>query len=236
MLNFLFHTDNLPFTIALMVLVILMLIEVVGLLSGLHVSEAVDNMIPDIGVDGAGIDGPDHLDGEGSIEGAGADAPYAILRALTWLGLGKVPVIIFIGLFLAVFGMIGLAGQFIIMKITGGNFMIPGWIAWAPAMAAAIPPVRLCCSAVGRVFPKVQTTAVSEATFIGRVAIVTQGRARRGSPSQARLRDQHGQVHYLLVEPDQEDETFDTGCEVLLVKRHGAVFQAIRNTSAAMVD
>ena len=81
-----------------------------------------------------------------------------------------------------------------------------------------------------------ETESVSEKTFIGRIAVVTLGKARVGSPAQAKLRDQHGQTHYVMVEPDQPGEEFPAGTDVLLVRQVGAVFKSIRNTRSVLVD
>jgi hypothetical protein len=79
------------------------------------------------------------------------------------------------------------------------------------------------------VIPKDETEVVSENSFIGRVAVITLGEALRGKPAEAKLTDQFGQDHYLMVEPDQEIETFPQGTEVLIVRRQGAVFTGITN-------
>ncbi|MEZ5581571.1 MAG: DUF1449 family protein [Candidatus Competibacteraceae bacterium] len=44
--------------------------------------------------------------------------------------------------------------------------------------------------------------------FIGRVAVITLGTAGYDSPAQAKLRDQHGQTHYIMTAPDQPKNAF----------------------------
>jgi hypothetical protein len=66
--------------------------------------------------------------------------------------------------------------------------------------------------------------------------VITLGNARRGYPAEARLKDEHGQLHYVMVEPDSDSEEFAQGSTVLLVKQESSVFRAIRNTSDALID
>jgi hypothetical protein len=77
--------------------------------------------------------------------------------------------------------------------------------------------------------PGDETEAVSEESFIGRIAVVTLGEARAGKPAQGKLSDQHGQTHYVMLEPAASGEVFETGASVLLIGQEGAVFQGIRN-------
>ncbi|MEL6964311.1 MAG: OB-fold-containig protein, partial [Pseudomonadota bacterium] len=73
-------------------------------------------------------------------------------------------------------------------------------------------------------------------SFVGRVATITLGSARLGQPAQAKLQDQHGQTHYVMVEPDRQDITFEQGSRVLLVARARGVFRAIKNKNNALID
>jgi hypothetical protein len=84
--------------------------------------------------------------------------------------------------------------------------------------------------------PKDETDAVSEQSFIGRVAVITLGNASHGSPAEAKLKDQHGQMHYVMVEPDLPNEAFSQGTAVILVRQKGAHFTAINNTSNVLID
>ncbi len=53
------------------------------------------------------------------------------------------------------------------------------------------------------------------------------GTARRGSPAQARVSDVHGQVHYVMVEPYDDDHSFGQGDTVRLDRRDGNIFIAV---------
>jgi hypothetical protein len=60
--------------------------------------------------------------------------------------------------------------------------------------------------------------------------VIVSGTARLGYPAQGKVTSEHGQVLYVMVEPDVPDTTFAPHDAVLLVKRlSGTRFQAIRN-------
>jgi len=83
---------------------------------------------------------------------------------------------------------------------------------------------------IGRYIPRDETSAVSEESFIGRVARLTADSAAMGRPGQAKLIDEYGRTHYLLVAPDDPEIRFTHDDVVLIVSRaSGSLFHAIRN-------
>jgi hypothetical protein len=150
------------------------------------------------------------------------------------LNIGRVPVLVLLVLFLFGFGIAGLA----IQSITSNTFgsLLPGIVASAPALIVGLFFMKLMGRMVARLVPKEETEAVSEKSFVGRIAVITTGRARAGQPAQGKVYDQHGHCHYVMVEPDVKEDIFETGHQVLLVKQEGARFLAIKNPKAALVD
>jgi hypothetical protein len=207
-----FAPENVLFSVALLVMLVLAALEALGVILGGGISHAVDAMLP-------GLD---------------ADADVGHGGVLGWLHLGKVPLLILLIILLTVFGVIGLALQAVTRAMFG--FYWPGLAAAVPSVALALPAVRAAGALYLKLAPRDETTAVSEEALIGRVAVITLGEARKGAPAEGRLRDQHGQTHYVMVEPDVEGEGFPAGTEVLLVTRAGAKFFGIRNPSAALSD
>ena len=106
----------------------------------------------------------------------------------------------------------------------------------SPAVIVAVPSVRVIGTGLAKLIPKDETTAVSTDSFVGRVATITLGTARKGEPAQAKLTDRHGQTHYVMVEPDSEDTVFEAGDSVLLIEQAGPRFVAVANTNAALTD
>lgn len=84
--------------------------------------------------------------------------------------------------------------------------------------------------------PKDETDAVSGKTLIGRVATIISGTAKPENPVQAKVKDEHGKTHYIMVEPDKAEESFETHSKVVLVSQSGAVFKAISSKSSALND
>ncbi len=126
--------------------------------------------------------------------------------------------------FLAVFGMVGLALQQAALALAGG--VLP-WVAAVPAAAVlALPGTRLAGRLLAPILPRDETTAVSLDSLVGRRARIVVGVARPGSPARARVADVHGQAHFVMVEPVAGD-AHDERAELLVVAREGDVFRVV---------
>ena len=201
----LLEPHNLPFAIAMGLMVLLALVQVLGLGDwGVGADLDVD---PDIGADADASLQP------GMVEGL-----------LTLLGVGRVPLTIWLALFLLMFAGIGLSVQELATSLTGAPLY--SWLAAVIAGAAAVPVTGVLARPLGAILPKDHTTAVSTASLIGRRATITDGVARAGSPARARVRDIHGQAHYVMVEPHEQTSALHAGDEVLLVRREKDQFYA----------
>lgn len=218
-----FSPGTVPFTAALGLMLAIGLLELLSTVMGLGVSHALDKVVGALHLD-TDVDADVHV---GDVHHVGA-----LSQVLGWLHVGKVPVLIVFVIFLTLFGLLGLALQAIIQGLTGS--MLPALLAVIPAFVGSLPGVRLTAGVLARVLPRDETDAVSRASFIGRIATLGPATALRGTPAQAKLRDQHGQAHYVLVEPDNEDEVLEASSDVLLVRQGIAVYYAIKNTSAAL--
>lgn len=227
MFEFLLASQNMPFTISLAVMLALALLEGVGTIMGMGLSGFIDGMMPDIDFD---MD----IDLDVDVDGPDAPATGTASRLLGWLRLGEVPAVILFIIFLTGFGLIGLGVQSFAERTIGA--LLPGVIAMVPAFFLSLPVVRLIGGGIGKIMPKDETDAVSVRTFIGRIAVITQGTASSGNPAEAKLKDQFGHYHYIMVEPDGTGDVFERGTAVLLVSQAGAVFKGILNPSDALVD
>ena len=201
----LLEPHNLPFAIAMGLMVLLALVQVLGLGDwGVDADLDVD---PDIGADADASLQP------GMVEGL-----------LTLLGMGRVPLTIWLALFLLMFAGIGLSVQELATSLTGAPLY--SWLAALIAGAAAVPVTGVLARPLGAILPKDHTTAVSTQSLIGRRATITDGVARTGSPARARVRDVHGQAQYVMVEPHEQSSELHSGDEVLLVRREKDQFYA----------
>lgn len=199
----LLEAHNLPFAIAMGLMVLLALVQVLGL--------------GDWGVD-ADLDPEIGADADASLQ------PGMVEGLLTLLGVGRVPLTIWLALFLLMFAGIGLSVQQLATSLTGAPLY--SWLAAVIAGAAAVPITGVLARPLGAILPKDHTTAVSTASLIGRRATITDGVARTGSPARARVRDVHGQAHYVMVEPHEQSSELHAGDEVLLVRREKDQFYA----------
>ncbi|MEX1015997.1 MAG: YqiJ family protein [Phycisphaeraceae bacterium] len=235
MLDFLLAIENLPFTIALAVMLGLGLLEGVTTVLGMGASSFLDTFLPDVDID-ADLDFNqfDLTAGDGDLDLGDVASHGPIAKIMGWMHIGRVPVLILLALFLLTFGMAGLFVQSFAEALTG--MLLPAILATVPALIVAVFVVHYTGGLLARIIPRDESDAVSEDSFVGRVAQITLGTARRGMPAQAKLRDQHGRTHYVMVEPDTDDAVFEQGTHVLLVKRENARFLAIANPNDALVD
>lgn len=193
-LEFLGQGENIAFSVALALMVLIGLVEALGL-GAASIDVDLDLHLPD------------------------AAAP------LHWLGIGRVPLLVLLIAFLAAFGLVGLAGQQLAQELTGT--LVSPWLAIPAAAAAALPVTAAGSRLLARVLPQDETTAIDVATLVGRTGQIVVGTARRGAPARARVRDEHGQSHYVLVEPDNDGQAIGEGETVLLVRREANLFRAI---------
>jgi hypothetical protein len=215
---FLLAPQNLPFAVALAIMGLLTLLEFLAIVFAGHTSHVLDGLFPEL-----------HL---GDVDGSEIAAASFLDRFLGWLHFGTVPVLMLLAVWLLSFGFIGLAGQMVLRNTLG--FMLPGWLAALAVLPVTLPCVRVGGSILAKVMPRDETQSVSAQSFIGQVATIVLGTARVASPAQARLRDKHGQSHYVMVEPDEAGEEFDAGDSVLLVAQAGATYRVIRNDNPAL--
>jgi membrane protein implicated in regulation of membrane protease activity len=194
MLEIIAAPANLPFSVALLIMLMIGAVEALGL-----GASAV------------------HLDVHADVDGGG--------DLLGWLGIGRVPLLMLLVVFLALFGLAGLA----IQQFAGP---LPLWIAVPGAVAAALPLTGFGARGLARIMPGDETTAVSLDSLVGRRGTITIGTARRGSPAQARVADIHGQVHYVMVEPYDDHLGLGEGETVRLDSRQGNIFIAVGRADA----
>jgi membrane protein implicated in regulation of membrane protease activity len=190
MFDFILAPENLPFSVALLVMLMIGAVEAIGL-----------------GFGSADLDASADADG---------------FELLGWLGVGHVPLLILLVVLLALFGMIGLTLQQLVSAIAG--VPLAPWNAAAIAFVASLPLLGISARGLARIIPKDETTAIGLDSLLGKRATITVGTARRGSPAQARVRDVHGQSHYVMVEPNGDADAVAEGGTVLLIRREGNIF------------
>lgn len=195
---------NLPFLIAFGSLAVIALLQLTG------ISEAIEGA--------SEFEAPDGLE----IGGLGE-------ALTTLLGLGRVPLLIWLAALLFVFGTTGVIGQAVLTSLLGAP-LPAGWAALA-AGAAALPLNSIAMRPLAAIMPQDETTAIGLDDLVRRDAEIQIGTSRPGSPARAKVIDVHGQAHFVMVEPHDADQELNAGDTVLLVRREGQTFFGVQYES-----
>lgn len=159
-----------------------------------------------------------HLDVDADVDGnVGSDS------LLGWLGLKTgLPVLIWLTAFLGCFTLIGFAIQQIATAVAG----VPlHWsIAGGAGLIIGVISNAYVSSGLARLMPEYESTVIDTDDLIMRRATVLEGVSQRGHPARAKVVDQHGQAHYVMVEPHHDSDIIAQGESALLVRRAGPTF------------
>lgn len=230
MFDLFFAPQSIPFAIALAVVAGLFALEILGSLLGMSVLGAGSDG-PDIDIDAdfdlsadIDLDAPDlDIDLEGLADVA--DGPASPSGLLTWLGAHDVPFLIWLVSFLTMFGLFGLIIQTLATNIIGTPLFTG--LAVAAAVVPAIGITRIIANWVTLIMPKTETSAMRTRFLGGHSGTITQGTAMRAKPAEAKIKDRHGNFHYLRVEPLDDDGVFSQGDDVTLIRKRGDKFFVI---------
>jgi hypothetical protein len=213
----------LPFAIALAVTAGLFIIELISLMLGATVL-GLGGEAPDIDLD-TDFD----LSADIDIEGLDADlvgefgpAPSGFL---TWIGARDVPFLIWLVSFLTMFGLFGLMIQSVAISVLGVPLFTV--LAVAIAIVPALAITRVIANWVALIMPKTETSAMRMRFLGGHRGTITQGTATRGNPAEVKIKDRHGNMHYLRVEPLDDNGIFTQGSDVTLIRKRGDKFFVI---------
>ena len=193
--------DVRPFAIAAAIMMALGAIELLTTLVGFSLAELVGK---DVAVE--------------------ADSHTGLGGLFLWINAGRLPLLILIILALGVFSILGFLLQGV-AHMAGGA--VPVAIAALAAAAASIPVIRTASRGLSRIIPRDETYAVSEADFVGKVAVVSIGPLDQGLPGRVRLKDVFGNWHTVSARASRDSPALAVGASVLLVDRDARGFIAI---------
>lgn len=200
-------TTLFPFAAAFVLLFAIALMQVIGLGDVFGDADADGEFDMDADVDG-------HA---GAVEGL-----------MSFLGMGKMPFLMWLSLLLFLFSSTGFIGQYVIEALTGS--MLPALLAAPLALVPALPLTGMASSAFARILPRDETTAIARQSLLGKRGHIDIGKARRGSPARAIVKDIYGQSHNVMVEPHEDGASYVAGDEILLVRQEGDLFFAISDS------
>ena len=187
---------NMPFAAALVLMVLIALLQAFGLGHGFGDTDL------DADADGGALDG-----------------------LLSFVGIGRVPFMVWLASFLLSFAALGVGVQSLADGVLGAP--LDRWVAAALAAVAALPVTGLLARPIGAILPRDETTAVGLDSLVGRRAQIVTGRAAAGNPARARVHDHHGRPHYVMVEPHEAGSEMLEGDELLLVRRESERFYGV---------
>jgi hypothetical protein len=193
--------DVRPFAIAAAIMVTLGVIELLTTLVGFSFGELVGK---DVALEG--------------------DSHNILGGAFLWLNSGRLPLLILLVLALGVFSIEGFLLQGIAHAV---GTSVPVSIASLAAVAGSIPVIRTASRSIARIIPRDETYAVSDADFVGKVAVVAIGPLDQGLPGRVRLKDVFGNWHSVPARADASSAALPVGASVLLVDRDAKSFIAI---------
>ena len=216
LMAFITAEQNSIFTMALVLMGMIAVLEGVSTIIGMGISELLESILPDV-----------------EFDIATADAPQSTLtKLLGWINFGKVPLLIIMVCFLTAFGVVGYLLQYLSQSLS--TILLPQIIAVPIAFVIAMPFVRLFTSLLKKIMPRDESSALKEESFVGAMVTITLGTAKKGAPAEAKLVDKHGQTHYFMVQPESEEEMFEQGESVLLLRPSSNGFYAIKNSNTAL--
>jgi hypothetical protein len=221
----------LPFSLALGLLVGLLALELAALALGASLLAAGDG--PDVGPDlphqPAGADASFDLSpgtepdidrlltaAEQAHAGLGRHDLAQDAGPLGLLGLGRAPFGIWLAAAALGYGLSGYALQGVAQAMLGAP--LGPWVAGLVALLPGAYFARRFADAFARAIPRVETSA-TRAQFMGGLrGVVSQGTARAGQPAEVRVRDRHGNLHFVRCEPFDRAESITEGTDVLTVR------------------
>jgi hypothetical protein len=222
MLEFFSLPQNFPFSVALTLMIFIALMEGILTLLGLGLSQFLDSLLPDLTPDLG-------------LESADMDSIGSLSKILGWLCLGRLPALMWLVIFLTIFGLLGFSIQATVHDLTGQ--LLTSSVASLPSLFLSLIVVHYFGGWLSRFIPKEDSTAVSEQSFIGSLATITIGTARQNYPAEAKVTDSFGKTHYLMIEPDEAtEEQFNQGDQVLIVRRQKSLYLAVKNEDTAFLE
>ena len=212
MIEFLLADINTGFAIALCAVLVLALLEGTGMLIGLSMMNLLDHISP-IDLD---------IDVDTDISSGG------LTSLLGWLCLNRLPLLIWLVLFLTCFGITGYTLNYLLLNSV--EISLPSFLSYSIASLFALYLTHYLGAPLSRLLPKNESSATSNSSFSGLIATITIGTAKQGSPAEASLVDSYKQKHYVLVSPDNKDEEFAQGQQVVLVEKKDHFWLAVKFT------
>lgn len=192
-----FSSYNGPYLFAISFILFIGLLEIISLLCGQLLSGILDAHLEQYSALGDGNIG----------------------QILHYLNIGRLPALVVLCLLAGYFGLFGIFAQHVwvnFWQVPLSNLLLV-----PVSLAFSVIAAHYTGKAVASWLPRDETTAINENDYIGCMAVVTGHTGKPGSPCEGKFVDKFGQVHYLLLEPEEGKE-FNKGDRVLIIYRLSA--------------
>ena len=184
-MSWLLVPHNSVFAAAFVLLLCFALLEGISLILGLGISDFLSDLL--------GLpDGADSVPDTSTEAASGVVSPL-----LSWLEIGKVPVLVSLCAFLAAFSITGMLLQQFLVLIGPGP-LLPV-VAAVVAFFAALPVLKFANRLLARLLPQDETSAFPPDLLIGRVGVVTIGTATAGRAAEVKVTGPDGRCHYVMA-------------------------------------
>lgn len=209
MLDLFTHPSNIVFSVSLCLMFLFGIFEIALVMIGGSSHGVLEQFLPD--------------DASTADLAADPDAS-AFSKVLDWMYWGRVPLFVWLIVFLTVYSLSGFMIQGLMWHFTTMTFS--AWLISPACLFLCMPLVRISTQFLAKILPQDETDAIYSEELIGRTAVIVLGRAKPNSPAQARVYDQYGHPHYVMVEPEQ-NIIFEQGESVVLTQKTKIGFQAV---------
>lgn len=166
--------------------------------------------------------------GDGAIDtdlDVDVESPNLGSEILSFLGIGKLPLMVWLSLFLADFALIGFSIQLLFEASYG--LPLPAALGTGSGLVSSLLITPLLAAPLARIWPRDETSAIRTENLLGKRGKIAVGTATQGNPARAVIKDRFGQPHNIMVEPHDASDELKEGDEILLVRKVGETFFAI---------
>ena len=191
-----------PFVIGALIVALIALLEVLSAVFGLALSSTLDDILPDLDLDGD------------------ADAGM-----LSWLGFGHAPFLVVLIVMLSVFSITGILIQAFALGWLGSTL----WPALAVVMALAVslPLAGWLSRKLAWLIPSVETSGIHRDELVGRTGRITLGTATDERTAEVEVVGPKGLRHWIRVRAER-GETIEPGEQVRILERESRSVFVVR--------
>lgn len=150
------------------------------------------------------------------------DTDFHVGDMFKWIGLGSIPILLFLALFFATFGIVGLVLNHLALAFMSQVF--PPMISGLFAFLLTLPILNRLTRIVRSIMPRDETNAIVLTDLIGSIATIQVGTARSTLSAPAYTLDKHGVQHILMVRPSDPTIEIPEKTKVTLDRFDSGIF------------